>query len=224
MWDKERLSNFRRMSKNGIIEFLKKDKSDIYPEWRSLISDDLRCIELNNFSFRMIQNMGGGLKLMSDNELNDDPCYRYDILFGILDIYDKVHSLILNSNYINKLPNTILRFKYLKILHLIGTKLWNLMPEQIPLSVEELIIESHVLSRKFYYSLSILENLRILGINQPNNNNDIVLPLLTKLKEIYIYNPDSNNFLHFLSNYSSIKLPDINSNEIYITHIIVKEP
>ncbi len=71
----------------------------------------------------------------------------FDEYFDKLDleeqIYDKVETLILESDFIYEIPNNVLKFKNLKKINVVGSRFWNLESKQIPASVEILYLTEH---------------------------------------------------------------------------------
>jgi len=71
----------------------------------------------------------------------------YDDLFDQLDleekIYDKLETLILETDHIHKIPDHVLQFKNLKKINIMGSRFWDLDLTQVPGSVEVLILIDH---------------------------------------------------------------------------------
>lgn len=205
------------MSRNAIIKWLQENKNSLNPEWRTQLSSDLTKIELHNFSFRFIKNLGGALKLISNLEVRGNECYRYNELFNIINLYDIIIDITINSNYLSRLPESILYFKSLKVLILRGSKFFNLNINGVSSQIEELVVESDILPEDFYYSLQNFTKLRLLGVNQPLK--DIILPYIPSLRDIFIYYPDYNKIANFLSKYPNINFSIKNRNNQYLTYI-----
>lgn len=71
----------------------------------------------------------------------------YDEYFDQLDreeqLYDKVETLILVTDFLHKIPSHVLKFKNLKKLNVMGSRFWDLNFHQVPESVQTLILTDH---------------------------------------------------------------------------------
>lgn len=71
----------------------------------------------------------------------------YDEYFDQLDketgTYDKVESLVIDTDYIHRIPKNVQKFKNLKFFNIMGSRFWHLNLKQVPESVHILILTDH---------------------------------------------------------------------------------
>lgn len=194
--------------RNELISYLTNPKNrKLNPDWRSILSQDLKSLEVNNFSWSQLisyfynNNKSKFIPYIEATIIphidSDDEVY--DKLFDTIDIYQDINDLFLHSNYLECVPKSIKQFSNLKSLTLIGERLWNLCSDQIPKSLQELVIESRVLSRQFYKDLHLFDKVHLLGIYQIPQ---IELAYISKLKTLIIFEPDLLHLDTFLARYN----------------------
>jgi hypothetical protein len=78
---------------------------------------------------------------------NGSSCEAYDLYFDELDkkenIYDNIKKLYLETDFINKLPESLIKFKNLIDITVVGSRFWDLTCKQIPATVEYVDFTKH---------------------------------------------------------------------------------
>ncbi len=106
----------------------------------------------------------------------------------IFKVYDECEKMYLETDFYWKFPKIFLNFLKLKELKIEGIRLFDIDCTQIPESVEVLEIYSCNLNSNVLNGIEKLMNLKTIKLSiDILENNHIIFPNLTNIKEIYFY-------------------------------------
>ena len=177
-----------------------------------MLSKDYKILSLSNFTVDEI--------FFVDIKNESNP---YQKLFEIIDLFEVTEHISINNNYLDDLPDNMIKFSKLKSLEIIGHRWWDLKSSQMPKNLEELIVEARELPCNFLCNIDKnLPNLKILGCDMDAVFSTALhkpLPYLHNLEELYLYNPNFSLIRKFLQHYNIEFLEDNPLCDVYITVI-----